>query len=107
MTATLQHERRIQDHARPGVRTDLGDKGGKILEGSDQGVYEEWQEKGRLGRLSVERGYFCLPSYSCTDPIDETRFVGVLDSVKQGKRLSESAYNVIENEASLVVYSGS
>lgn len=35
------------------------------------------------------------------------RFAGVLDSVKQGKRLSESAYNVIENEASLVVYSGS
>jgi hypothetical protein len=30
------------------------------------------------------------------------RFAGVLDSVKQGKRLGESAYNVIENEVSAV-----
>jgi len=30
------------------------------------------------------------------------RFAGVLDSVKQGRRLGESAYNVIENEVSAV-----
>ncbi|KAG7529769.1 hypothetical protein FFLO_05409 [Filobasidium floriforme] len=87
-----------------------GTKAEKFLKGATKAYTKNGKKKVVLVDCESGRSYCCFAFFGYNsflvhyaDAMYGKRFAGVLDSVKQGRRLGESAYNVIENEVSAVV----